>query len=433
MTTSLFTPNRDYRISPALWEEPRCSWHAGGAGKKLTLQILKTYGTKWQFEKNPRSNYYKIKGEAGYLTGLGKLNVCNPGETPDEYYVKQVGAYFMISSKRSVNAWIECEDGYLGAGTDSQRYAFPFKDGPWSEWSQIPQKVFRILWKVDRADIDCNRWMSGVSDDKPLNELAICGTHDSCTWKFSSSNYSRTQDYSISRQLEMGVRFLDIRLDYDFKIYHAKDDTGVSLDDVLRDVKRFLNTNPRETVIMVIKREGKSNATDSLYAQRMRKVFDGTSTRVKNKVTWFTGNRVPKLGEVHGKVVLVRRYEDALAQAPGIDLTVWSKHDNDSFYKTVGGVQFRVQDEYSVTQNSTKKGFIENVLRDMTSPVQAKPRWYINFTSAAKLQKPSWYSDDINPWLGANLNFHTTLMGTLMLDHPSPAIVDRIIRFNFKP
>jgi len=55
----------------------------------------------------------------------------------------------------------------------------------------------------------------------------------------------------------------------------------------------------------------------------------------------------------------------------------------------------------------------------------------MNFTSAAKLQKPSWYSNDINPWLGAQLNFHTFMRGTFVMDYPSPAIVDRIVQFNF--
>jgi hypothetical protein len=90
-----------------------------------------------------------------------------------------------------------------------------------------------------------------------------------------------------------------------------------------------------------------------------------------------------------------------------------------------------VQDEYSLTQNSTKKGYIEKLLPSMAIPALTSQHWYMNFTSAAKLQHPSWYSNDINPWLGSQLNFHNFMRGTFVMDFPSAAIVERIVLFNF--
>ena len=86
---------------------------------------------------------------------------------------------------------------------------------------------------------------------------------------------------------------------------------------------------------------------------------------------------------------------------------------------------------YSVTLNSTKKGYIEKLLPDIASPSLTRDNWCINFTSAGKAIRPPTYSKEINPWLGAVLNVHKFVRGMFVMDYPSAAIVDRIVRFNF--
>ena len=52
-------------------------------------------------------------------------------------------------------------------------------------------------------------WMSEVSDDTLLSNITVPGTHDSCAC--SNIPFVRTQYLSISKQMEAGLRFLDLR------------------------------------------------------------------------------------------------------------------------------------------------------------------------------------------------------------------------------
>jgi len=425
--------NTKYRISPALWEEPRCFWCTGGVEEIVKLRELPPDSrSKWEFRLvQSGTSFYEIQGHDGYLYIDGaKLKSTTKDLLLNAFSFKQHGAYFSIAQRQASVSLLACEDGNLGNSTDIQVYAHSFKTDNWTDFSKIPGDAFPYLWKLDRADIRPGSWMDQLPDKtKKLNELAICGTHDSCTWKWSSANYSRTQDLTVLEQLKIGIRYLDIRLGPDFETYHGgKND--VSFQDVIDDIAAFLAQNRNETIIMVIA-GGDGLAS---FAADLRAVVNRTSTRVTNKLNWFSENRVPALNEVPGKVVLLRRYKDEQPNAPGIDLSMWGPvHQNDSFsVDGISGVSsIKVQDEYSLTQNSTKKGYIETLLPSMATAALTRDNWYMNFTSAAKLQKPSWYSNDINPWLGAQLNFHTFMRGTFVMDYPSPAIVDRIVQFNF--
>jgi 1-phosphatidylinositol phosphodiesterase len=427
--------NINFRISPALWEEPRCYWCTGGVDKIITLRELPPDSrSKWQFRFVQSGDYRKIAGHDGYLYVDGaKLKSTAKDPPLNGFNFKQhntYNAYFSIAQQQNPLSLLACEDGNLGNSTDIQVYAHSFMTDKWTDFSEVPSDAFPFLWKVDRADIRVASWMDQLPDKtKKLNELAICGTHDSCTWKWSSGNYSRTQDLTVFEQLNIGIRYLDIRLGPDFETYHGGKN-GVSFQDVINDIATFLSNSRNETIIMVIA-GGDGLAS---FATDLRDVVNRTSRRVTNNLSWFSENRVPALNEVPGKVVLLRRYEDKQANPPGIDLSMWGPvHSNDSFSATgIGGVSsIEVQDEYSLTQNSTKKGYIEKLLPSMAIPALTSQHWYMNFTSAAKLQHPSWYSNDINPWLGSQLNFHNFMRGTFVMDFPSAAIVERIVLFNF--
>jgi 1-phosphatidylinositol phosphodiesterase len=86
-------------------------------------------------------------------------------------------------------------------------------------------------------------WMENVPDDTLLSNMTIPGTHDSCAR--SSIPFVRTQYLSITKQMEAGLRFLDLRLrvhpDGQLYCYHG----GVPInlpkylkfDDVMKEVR----------------------------------------------------------------------------------------------------------------------------------------------------------------------------------------------------
>ena len=54
-------------------------------------------------------------------------------------------------------------------------------------------------------------WMAALSDTATIDQLNIPGTHDSGTSNLNA-NYHNTNSLNISEQLQMGIRYFDIRL-----------------------------------------------------------------------------------------------------------------------------------------------------------------------------------------------------------------------------
>ena len=142
---------------------------------------------------------------------------------------------------------------------------------------------------VDEPDwLNGSNWMSGISDDRRLNEINIPGTHDSgCASVWGYEGYQDwfesgavTQKLTLSRQLESGVRLLDLRWtncishvknpdpDDLFQchggyqamnldgLYYCKEGGHLrSFEVVMEDIKQFLITHPTETVIVSMKAE----------------------------------------------------------------------------------------------------------------------------------------------------------------------------------
>lgn len=196
--------------------------------------------------------------------------------------------------------------------------------------------VSSIDWTTYSSYVDGPCWMSHVDDNKYLDELSIPGTHDSGTCSVDndtepqSSQAKCQQDY-IPTQLLEGIRYYDIRLGKDDKngdpgidhgrCYLLKKDGGyMHLSDVIGYFKTFLSEKPSEALIMLVSR-GNDEATDESVTTAFAKVMG------KDPDLFYTSSRVPTLGEVRGKIVLLRRFglagNSASGHTWGLDLTQW--------------------------------------------------------------------------------------------------------------
>lgn len=196
--------------------------------------------------------------------------------------------------------------------------------------------VSSIDWTTYSSYVDGPCWMSHVDDNKYLDELSIPGTHDSGTCSVDndtepqSSQAKCQQDY-IPAQLLEGIRYFDIRLGKDDKngdpgidhgrCYLLKKDGGyMHLSDVIGYFKTFLSEKPSEALIMLVSR-GNDEATDESVTTAFAKVMG------KDPDLFYTSSRVPTLGEVRGKIVLLRRFglagNSASGHTWGLDLTQW--------------------------------------------------------------------------------------------------------------
>ncbi|MGN1161540.1 MAG: phosphatidylinositol-specific phospholipase C domain-containing protein, partial [Candidatus Fimenecus sp.] len=168
-----------------------------------------------------------------------------------------------------------------------------------------------VLFSFSAKAVSGNNWMSAVSSSVKLTEINMPGTHDSCTQYVNASIISRTQTLSISQQLQIGVRYFDMRfekVENGFIAVHGaancKVDGSVFADDltasqVIADCKAFLAANPTETVLFQLK-EDDGDAGTSFYSSFYDYYIKS------NPDIWFIENRIPTLGEVRGKIVLLR-------------------------------------------------------------------------------------------------------------------------------
>ena len=230
---------------------------------------------------------------------------------------------------------------------------------------------------IDRTDADVEgseKWMARLGNDVSISDVYIPGTHDSGTQYADLRYFSQCQASPISRQLKDGYRYLDIRLGEavdkegtpTLNLYHGfcKCRTGVfpwsdplSLGSVLADCYAFLEANPTETIIFAVKMErGEDIASfQKLLHQYIEKDPD----------RWYLGNIIPRMAECRGKLVLMRRYEDAngYGSSSGIQL-FWAdqggKEDKTLHAVTEQQDNFKliVQDRYKYNAKDKWAAFI---------------------------------------------------------------------------
>ncbi|WPG99716.1 Hypothetical protein R9X50_00253500 [Acrodontium crateriforme] len=165
-------------------------------------------------------------------------------------------------------------------------------------------------------DLHPQSWMKLCSDETALSALSIPGTHNSPTC-YTALPSVRCQAVSVIDQLRNGARFLDVRVqparpmdptDSTLNLVHGAFPISLTgpkrFDALLAEIENFLTSNPSETVILSLKREGTGDATDQQLATMLHDHY--TSGSKAN--LWYTEPRIPTLRQVRGKIVLFRRF-----------------------------------------------------------------------------------------------------------------------------
>ncbi len=176
-------------------------------------------------------------------------------------------------------------------------------------------------------------WMKALPSDAKICEINIPGSHDSAAHFIPLQLFARCQNLSFFDQLNSGVRFLDIRLKYDdagFRLFHGFLDCKsgsapfakeLRIEQVLKQCYDFLSANPSEAILFCIKEEG-GNTGGSFYDRLFDKYISA------NPEKWFVENRIPTLGEVRGRLVLIRRFavnnEAYTEKNSGLNFQLWS-------------------------------------------------------------------------------------------------------------
>lgn len=290
-------------------------------------------------------------------------------------------------------------------------------------------------------------WMNDIPDDTYLSAITIPGTHDSAA-EYIFPGYSlKTQGMSVADQLTSGFRYLDVRLAVEntkqgsrLGFVHGAArcrESGflfseqIYLEEVTDQIYAFLKAHPSETVLFCVKDEHKEDDAGEFEQLLFNEIN-------KNRSSWYITDSDPKLSQVRGKIVLLRRFTDALnyGSMSGLDF-VWTDQGSTQtvdlpyqMYSIGDGAKLWVQDRYRYTVAQKEDAFT-----DMIENVQADDDTFtLNFlstTNGGGITHPSAYAEVLNGIL-LDMNLHPdTSYGIMVVDFGTRQIAQHIYMTNF--
>ena len=235
-------------------------------------------------------------------------------------------------------------------------------------------------------------WMKNLDDNTSLRNVNMPGSHDSAALYSMGDLAGQCQSLSIKDQLNLGVRFLDIRLKEEnnkLKAVHSFVDQRQSFDDICKVVESFISNHPSEFIIMSIKEEANSSNSTISFEESLK-------TYLTSEIYLKTTNIPEKVSLVRGKVILLSRYGGSTIGIPAFN--GWS----DSTTFTLGNGIF-VQDKYKITSAKEKEDAIIQCFNESGHELK------INFLSAYRTNYiPPLYAPsaalDINPWINKEIS-----------------------------
>jgi 1-phosphatidylinositol phosphodiesterase len=248
------------------------------------------------------------------------------------------------------------------------------------------------------------KWMSGISGDTPLNYINIPGTHDSFAYSFPyaldiAKAWAKTQKINIRDQLNIGCRFLDIRINQDLEGRHSSIDCSDDLWKAMEWIKSFLKENPKETILMRIQLEDENNLSILNYnLDIIIKAYGELFWKSNGKTEW------PKLNDVRGKIVVL----DSLSGDFFYNRGYGFKYESTEEHKYM-----EIQDEYDCFTIGGKWDEIEKNLKIPYDHSKLK----INYVSASSINTPADFARDLNKrvmdYVSNNKNCYT---GVIVFD-----------------
>jgi len=258
-----------------------------------------------------------------------------------------------------------------------------------------------------------SKCMAPLPDDMLLSRLSLPGTHDTCALHNGFSfGFAKCQSWQLADQLKAGIRFIDIRCRHvgdELLIYHGVIDQKTTFKKVRDVCREFLTQHPSECLVMSVKEESTANGDTRSFA-------DTFAASIKNDGRlWRTGAKVPSLGSVRGRIVLIDRVG------------------------TTGGLPWKnmvLQDKYTAPLDRKAKLIRSHLMNAIQSNGN---QWYINFCSGTvpgSLITPRTYALQSNE---VALKFlrqprrRPFCLGAIMMDFPGEDLIEAIVESNFAP
>ena len=319
------------------------------------------------------------------------------------YYIKNVksGLYVSLDNTSS-----DSDKNEIKQQKESFEWELQVVGKRLGKYDEYPESI--ICAQYDTYSMGVN-WMSRLSDDTLLSNISIPGTHDTATCSVSGdsgptlSMYKCQQDY-IPTQLHEGIRYLDLRLggEEDPVLNHGgtstfnKANTDLTFSTVIGYINKFLTEQPTETVIALISNH---NGDDTAITNAMAAQIEHYKKEENGgKDLFYCSSRIPTLGEVRGKIVVLRRFTPAGDKKDtykyGIDLVNWDdiidQNDTKGLYKIFesSGTESSSCIDPTVAEGTQTQRFFTTVYAQ--DAYQNKPSKKISWVDAALEDTADW-------------------------------------------
>lgn len=325
------------------------------------------------------------------------------GVFQDKLYIVYKGA----NSNTLYSAWFD--NVYWHGNTRIKHQA----GGLSPESNRNPSLSVSAITPTSNAD-----WLRSLSDDLPLSEINIPGSHDAAAINTSIRTPYACHNHTILEQLRYGIRMLDVRLQvsrvrgsYNFMTCHgnlgssAGINTYQSFRSLLGECQVFLRDHESETVLMSLKIDDWSDTDDKVAALKA----------LKKLLYYFpvsANKKMLKLADARGKIVLFNRINHDLALGAPIS---WHDNTDGSFasHDLSRDYAVYVQDRYqglpTIGANGVKWGLVNKAF---SKKKRGEVVW--NFASAT--------------WYGV---FGVYIMDALLADFGSKKAPERLSTFGW--
>ncbi len=287
---------------------------------------------------------------------------------------------------------------------------------------EASQKATNITLPKIPTDQKGNNWITPLDDKIYVSQMSIPGTHDSGTGDGTTFSIGQTQDLTLDKQFELGIRAFDLRpavSDGDLKIYHGYISTTYRWDQIMERFKYYLQTNPGEFIIILMRHEteadSNSDSWGGLIEDKLNTLKNGTNPSTGES---WTIDFKPDLtiGDMRGKILfLCRDWTKYNENGPTVGgYTGWSHNKNGaevSIYGPSGESSgtLNIQDCYAPSESGDWEGLLTGSIAN-------------NRTNKPLVQNyPTVKWDGIESLLKKSQQFHTSteLVNRWSINHTS--------------
>eukprot|EP00927_Polykrikos_kofoidii_P039127 TRINITY_DN33552_c0_g1_i1.p1 TRINITY_DN33552_c0_g1~~TRINITY_DN33552_c0_g1_i1.p1 ORF type:complete len:468 (-),score=52.29 TRINITY_DN33552_c0_g1_i1:53-1339(-) len=258
--------------------------------------------------------------------------------------------------------------------------------------------------------MDC--WMARLPDNLPICKVSMPGTHDSATYGAARWGYIHemacTQDWDLQTQLAAGIRFFDLRVKSDGRLYHGFVPCELTLKSVLKSLASFLHRNSSEYVLIRIKDEEQSSSS----ANAVHSIVKGCALKLPLRLSKHFGN----VGDMRGHLAVLQDWD-----GPEVSM-LW---ESDSMC---------VQDVCTPRSLESKWDSVSRALK--AAGRSDDRRLHVNFVSAhgVPIRTPRYFAEHLIPRVQRSLEKKIScykVLGTIVMDFPTSQLCATIIRSNF--